>query len=298
MNKFKPLLAYTLERKDWDKLKFPVMVSYKVDGLRAVVIDGVVYSRSMKPIRSKTVQKLFGKSEYNGLDGELIYGSPTEHDCFNKSTSFCMSADIPQGMDESQVSFFVFDRFDIEGGYSERYSQIPNYIQGQVKKLGNLIVHNKEQMASFESEALSQGWEGLIIRSLDGRYKQGRSTFKEGIIGKAKEFLDEEAVIIGFEEKLHNENVATINELGYTERSSAKDGMVGADTLGALMVSSQKWGAFKIGTGFNDEQRKEIWLNKDKYLGKLAKFKYFAIQSGYNKPRFPVWLGIRSEEDM
>ena len=56
---FKPMLAYTIE--DTSKIEYPCYVSKKLDGIRCVILDGVVYSRSMKPIRSKVVQKLFGK---------------------------------------------------------------------------------------------------------------------------------------------------------------------------------------------------------------------------------------------
>ena len=71
MLKVKPLLSCEVPL---DKINFPVYVSTKLDGLRAVVIDSVVYSRSLKPIRNKYVQRLFGKQEYNGFDGELVVG--------------------------------------------------------------------------------------------------------------------------------------------------------------------------------------------------------------------------------
>ena len=72
---------------------------------------------------------------------------------------------------------------------------------------------------------------------------------------------------------------------------------MGADTLGSLTV--QKDGiVFNIGSGFNDEQRKEIWENRDKYIGKLAKYKCFDVQSGYDAPRFPIFLGWRHEDDI
>ena len=67
--KVKPLLACEVPL---DEISFPVYASTKLDGVRALVIDGVVYSRSLKPIRNKHVQKLFGKKEYEGLDGELV----------------------------------------------------------------------------------------------------------------------------------------------------------------------------------------------------------------------------------
>ena len=81
---FKPLLAATIE--DTSKLSYPCLVSKKLDGIRCMIIDGVVYSRSMKPIRSKIVQKLFGKAEYNNFDGELLYGDWAAKDVFNVTT--------------------------------------------------------------------------------------------------------------------------------------------------------------------------------------------------------------------
>ena len=55
MSNFKPLLAATIE--DTSKLDYSdgVLVSKKLDGIRCMIIDSVVYSRSMKPIRSKVV---------------------------------------------------------------------------------------------------------------------------------------------------------------------------------------------------------------------------------------------------
>src|ERR1019366_2010177 len=70
---FKPMLASHC--KDESKLKFPVLVSDKLDGVRATVQGGQLLSRSLKPIRNKNVQKLF-KGLPEGLDGELIFGDP------------------------------------------------------------------------------------------------------------------------------------------------------------------------------------------------------------------------------
>ena len=46
--KVKPLLSCEV---DIEKVSFPIYVSTKFDGIRALVIGGVVYSRSLKPIK-------------------------------------------------------------------------------------------------------------------------------------------------------------------------------------------------------------------------------------------------------
>lgn len=298
----RPMLAHTIETKDWDSIKYPVWISPKLDGIRALVVDGVVYSRSMKPIRSKAVQELFGNPEYNGFDGELIYGSPIAVDCFNLSTSFCMSGEIPEGMNRDKIKYFVFDRWDIKAPYSERQAQIitsgwPE--QTKVHKVVNDEVKNKEELEKKEQKLVELGYEGAMIRDPMSFYKEGKSTLKSGILGKIKRFEQGECIVIGFEEKLHNTNEAKTNELGYTERSSSKDGLVGTGVLGALLVKDVKTSMeFAIGSGYNDEQRKEIWDNKETWMGEIITYRYFAVQSGYDKPRFPTYVGRRDKDDM
>ena len=291
---FRPLLAVACE--DITKLKYPMLLSEKLDGIRAIVRDGVVMSRSMKPIPSKVVQEKFGKPEYEGYDGEIIYGDKNAKDVFNKSTRACMSHDFPEELDIDELKFYVFDRIT-DGPYKDRCQYIRQDEQNQVIKLQNFTVNYPEEVQELEAWFLAMGAEGVMLRDPEGKYKQGRSTLKEGILLKVKRFTDEEAIVVGFEEKMHNANEATTGELGQTKRSSHQDNMIPCNTLGALVVSSEKWGEFKIGTGFDDDLRQEIWNNKEAVLGKLVKFKYFEAGCK-DKPRFPVFLGWRSELDM
>ena len=294
MKPFKPLLACNCE--DISKLKYPLLLSEKVDGIRMSVHNGVCMSRSMKPIPSATVQAKFGRPEYEGYDGEIIYGDKNAKDVFNKSTRACMSHQFPEELEEGQLTFYVFDKISALP-YKDRWWSIKPDSQNQVVKLRNFLVNTPEEVQELEAGFLTQGAEGVMLRDPEGRYKQGRSTLKEGILLKVKQFVDEEATIIDFEEKMHNANEATVGELGQTKRSSHQENMIPCGTLGALVVHSDKWGSFKIGTGFNDEQRQEIWDNRDNYDGKLVKFKYFAVGIK-TLPRFPTFMGIRHEDDL
>ena len=291
---FKPLLAVACE--DVSKVKYPVLLSEKLDGIRASVHNGVVMSRSMKPIPSAAVQAKFGRSEYEGYDGEIIYGDKNAKDVFNKSTRACMSHEFPKELDIHELKFYVFDRITDEP-YKDRWWGIRPDGQNEVIKLRNFLVSSSEEVQELEAGFLQMGAEGVMLRDPEGRYKQGRSTLKEGILLKVKQFVDEEATIIDFEEKMHNANEATVGELGQTKRSSHQENMIPCNTLGALVVHSEKWGTFKIGTGFNDEQRQEIWNNRGSYQGKMVKFKYFAI-GVKTLPRFPTFVGIRHEDDL
>ena len=65
---FRPMLASHC--KDMSNLRFPVLVSKKLDGVRASVQGGRLMSRSLKPIPNENVQAMF-KGLPEGLDGEL-----------------------------------------------------------------------------------------------------------------------------------------------------------------------------------------------------------------------------------
>lgn len=289
--KVKPLLACEV---DPDKVNYPILVSVKLDGIRALVIDEVVYSRSLKPIRNKLVQRLFGKPKFNGLDGELVVGDIYAKDVFQKTTSGVMSEDA-----EEDVKFYVFDRWDMpDVAYEDRVKTLAEktLTTAPILMLRQVLVNSAEELQELLDIEKLNGGEGLIGRNPKGRYKYGRSTPKEQLSVKFKFFEQDEFEVVGFEERMHNNNEATTNELGYTERSSCKENLIPMDTLGSLVL---RYGdsSFKVGTGFSDEQRQEIWDNKESYLGKLASIRYMSVGQAI-LPRCPSFIGWRDEDDL
>ena len=292
--KIKPLLSCEVPL---DKVKFPIYISTKFDGIRTLVIDGVVYSRSLKPIRNKHVQKLFGKPEYNGFDGELIVGDIYAKDVFQKTTSGVMSED-----GTPDVTFHVFDLWSMSTfDYEYRQRELQEILLNNEEYEGVVYttIHKcqtVEDLEFFLNHEKNVGGEGLIGRSPNGVYKYGRSTPKEQFSMKFKFFQQEDFEVVGFNERMHNTNEQKRDELGYAERSSAKEGLVPTDTLGSLVL---KYGddTFNCGTGFSDALRYEIWSNQDKYLGKLASIRYMSV--GMDKlPRCPSFIGFRHIEDI
>ena len=294
INNIRPLLSCEVPL---DKVNFPIYISTKFDGIRALVIDGVVYSRSLKPIRNKHVQKLFGKPEYNGFDGELIVGDIYAKDVFQKTTSGVMSED-----GTPDVTFHVFDlwsmpTFDYE--YRQRELQEILLNNEEYEGVVYTTIHKcqtVEDLEFFLNHEKNVGGEGLIGRSTSGVYKYGRSTPKEQLSIKFKFFEQDEFEVVGFNERMHNTNEQKRDELGYAERSSARDGLVPTNTLGSLVLKYNDT-TFSCGTGFDDKLRKEIWDNKELYLGKLASIRYMSVGSK-DLPRIPSFIGFRHAEDI
>ncbi len=291
----KPMLAATVENYDELEGKFPLMASPKLDGVRAIVIDGQIKSRNMKAIPNRHVQKLFAWLP-EGFDGELIVGKPTDKDCFRKTTSGVMSAD-----GEPDVKFYVFDQVRITPeSFSERFAEMKEKTKllkhPSVKFVPHKLVKNSFQLKQYEEEMLTKGYEGVMLRSIEGFYKFGRSTLKEGYLMKVKQFKDSEAKILAVEELMHNENELTKDELGRAKRSSHKAGKVKAGVLGSITVQDIHSGVtFNIGAGFMDDERERFWAST--IVGKIVKYKYFPSGSK-DKPRFPVFLGFRDERDI
>lgn len=294
----KPMLAASMEDSKGNpvtfaQLKYPLLASIKLDGIRCLREDNKTLSRKFKLIKNNYVREMT-KDLPNGLDGELtVVGAE-----FNNTSSGIMSAD-----GEPDFIYWVFDyvKDDLEKPYSERIKdlkalKLPSFCKKVIPKL----IKNEQELREYEEKALADGHEGIMVRSLDSPYKCGRSTFNQGYLIKIKRFVDSEAVILNLEEKMHNENEATLDELGHTKRSSAKDGLVPAGTLGTLIVRDiHDNREFRIGTGvgLDDKLRQAIWDDQKSYIGKIIKYKYQEVGT-VDKPRIPSFQGFRDEDDM
>lgn len=275
------------------QLTFPLYASPKLDGVRCIIVNGHPMSRTLKPIPNKAVQQWLSHMSLDGLDGELIVGSPTASDVYRETSSGVMS--------QTGEPDFVFYAFDLHtrpaDNYERRLFALEKGVEllqhPKIKLLPQTLVNNEAELAAYETQVLEQGYEGVMLRNPTGGYKQGRSTAREGLLLKLKRFTDGEATITGFDELMHNGNEAQRDELGNTKRSSHQENLVPMDTLGALCVVDCVTGvAFKIGTGYTAIHRKAIWQQRETLLGAVVKYKHFEI-GVKDAPRFPVWLGFR-----
>ncbi len=287
-------------------LKFPLYASPKIDGVRAYVKDGVLLSRSGKPIRNKYVQKTLGFKVLDGLDGELCVGNPWDKNLMQQTTSGVMSAD-----GEPKFTYYVFDVWSWpDTPYKRRYAHLaytdslPSYVKdlhqsGMLHFLEHVVMIDQNALDTYEQDALAIGYEGVMVRDPEGPYKYGRSTAKEGYLLKLKRWEDGEAQIIEFQEFMHNANELEQDEYGYAKRSTHQENKVPMNKLGALICKDIVTGAqLKIGTGFDDEMRKTIWYGRETFRNQIVKYKHFAQAGVKDTSRFPVFVGFRDKRDM
>lgn len=275
MKEFEPMLASVCKP---EKLKFPKLASRKLDGIRCVIKGGKALSRNGKPIRNKYIQSVIGSPEFNGLDGELIVGAPNDPKAFSNSTSGVMSED-----GTPKFTFFVFDVIDPKVPFQERFQVAKSIVKSaknkHIKIVEHILVKEMAKLDSIEETFLMEGFEGVMLRSLDGPYKYGRSSVTEGHLLKVKRFSDAEAEIIGY-----------VEEVTSAERKPK-------NALGKFMCRLPNGVEFGVGGGFTRDERIKFWKQKDEMIGQFCKYKYFEVGMK-DAPRFPSFIGIRDENDM
>lgn len=294
-SKFKPMRASYYDQKHF---QYPGLVSIKSDGIRCIRLHNCrTVSKSLKPIPNtfviETLDRIFGA--INCIEGELVMAGG-----LNKTTSGIMT----KGYHPIDFEFHVFDSFaNPDAPFEERQKRIYNLVAATrerdpkniIKVVGQHEVASHEEMIALHDTFTAADLEGSMVRSKAGRYKFGTSTAREGFLLKHKDWQDSEAVVLSFEESMTNMNPAKKNELGRTARSSSKEGLVPAGTLGSMVCD---WNGKIIKLGAADEaMAEEVWANRDKYKGQLAKFKYLGVGSK-GGPRHAQFIGWRHPEDM
>jgi DNA ligase-1 len=290
---FKPLLSATLTDKELEKLTYPVLVSPKLDGLRCLIQNGQAVSRNLKPFRNKHVQEVLAGLP-DGLDGELIVGSPNEGHVLNRTQSGIMSED-----GQPDFTYWIFDNYAAKGAFFDRYDSLLDISHPHVKVVVHYGVSSLEDLLLNEKLFLEHNYEGLMVRGPSSKYKEGRATLNEQILGKLKRFRDGEAEIMSIEQGWHNMNEQTTDALGRAKRSNHMANKVGNGQVGTIIgrdLATEQ--IIQISPGrMTVDMRQHYWERPAELIGKIAKYKTFDYGT-LDAPRFSTFQAFRDEADM
>ena len=128
-------------------------------------------------------------------------------------------------------------------------------------------------ITKFLDEAIADDQEGVMINICDAKYEFKRTTN----LLKVKKMQTMDLQIVDFEE------------------GSGKY----ANTLGAILVRYKNGNVVKVGSGFTDWLRSEIWNNRSKYLDVICEIQYFeetTNQDGGESLRFPIFKDFRYDK--
>lgn len=270
-----PMLAYELK----ESVEFPLFVQVKLDGIRALYKNGVLYSRKKKSLIYTNQHFMNIRNELQILcknlpdniilDGELyIHNTP-----FNKITSIVRTQKTIH-RDEHLLKYYIFDMIDYDKEFTERFSILSNAFKKStgleyLKLVEYNVANDHDDIKKYFDEYRDNNYEGLIARIPSGKYISGR-TYN---LMKYKLFCEDEGEIIDIHEGEGTEKglaVFTIKD---------KNGKI---------FNARPQGTFEV--------RKQWFNNSSSIIGKIVTYKYFEL-SDDGIPRFPVVKEIRDYEN-
>jgi DNA ligase-1 len=252
----------------WD-LRDPTdwWMSEKLDGVRAWWDGTKFISRLGNEFHApEWFKKIMPKDIV--LDGELWAGRKQ----FQKTISAVRKL-IPTDSEWLDLTFMIFDAPEIPGKFEDRQKvlsdRFPIFRTNGAEGVGHICVLEQikclslKHMQEFLALCESFGGEGIMIREPESLYEDDRSWTCQ----KVKSFFDDEAKVVG-----------------YTNGRGKNKGRVGALNV------EWKGKEFDIGTGLNDEDRKN-----PPAIGSIISFRYTELTNA-GIPRFGRYLAERNYE--
>ena len=293
----KPMLAGKCERIE--ALRFPLLATPKLDGIRCLKINGQALTRSFKPVSNRYIRQWIEANLPDGLDGELIVKGAT----FSETAGH-----VGRESGQPDFTFVVFDyvRVGTHWPYEARMRDLDHLFTGYLhgcrhaEALLPETVTTKDELLAVEERCVAEGYEGVMIRTPDSPYKCGRSTEREGYLLKIKRFEDAEAVVLDTYEGMSNLNPAEQDAFGRTKRSTAQAGLIGRGELGGFVVRALDTGIeFRVGYNhvLGGIDRITLWEQRQQLVGRLVKFRH-QPSGAKEAPRFPKFIGFRETWDL
>lgn len=294
----RPLKAPTQPVMDFAALQsdLPLMASDKEDGIRGLICPkrGPITGQ-MKPIPNDWIDRLLNVEGAQYLDGEIV-AIDCEGDTadFNDTQSAVMSRN---GQPEFEFRVFdcfenIYDVYDVRRIKAfQKVHQLRRHGLTHFKWLRQIWCHSVGDIERCEQDAIDRGKEGIMLRSSEGWYKEGRSTLNEAYLLKVKRFMDDEAKVVDVYEEMENCNPAKPNERGLLQRSKHKAGLKGKGMVGVL-VCQWRDHLIYIGSGLTRLQKIKWWKYPHLIIGKTITFTY-QLHGMKVLPRCPCFKAIR-----
>ena len=282
---------------DLESLDFTEMyISEKRDGVRAEVSNKGILGRSLKVLPNVNVQEWF-KEVYQNLPNGIIIEAEIHSDSLPCRTiaGICNSKDkeVPE-----DLKLYVFGIFDTEMTFTERINKLFWTTKNMLGKRYQIVEQKKVETARIASRIyqsfIRRGFEGAVL--MDGRklYKQGRVTIREGIGYKLKPQREDDLEIIDVTERMSNTNESQINELGNSYKRNTVLNKESTGIAAAFVCKLPNGEECKVSLTGEESFRREIWINKESYIGRFAAVKSMDYGTK-DKLRHPVLISIKEK---
>jgi DNA ligase 1 len=264
---------------------YPLLASEKLNGVRALVIGGQTFSRRGKIFPSFEIEVFFKHlqdlSHQYGLvfDGEIyspsVRGSQLAGICNSYHKSF-----------PSDISFYAFDLLslrdwtcpsrDFEHRLKDLIEVGEKHRPAFMKIVDQKLVSTPQEVSDLYEKILSEGGEGLILRSPRGIYKHGRCTINEGNVFKLKKFDLYDAKLIGYEfqSTIKAGVIREFDEFGKMKTPQKNDERTFDYSKAGVLIGEMEGGlTVRIGSGLSYLEKKAIVDHWDRYKDRFFSFK-------------------------
>lgn len=282
-----PMLAqtYQIESKKRHDIQFPCFVQPKIDGLRCLIYlnekrEIVCQSRTggffhtVSHLSDQLQSILTNHNNHNDwvIDGELY----TRNYPFEELAGLIKKKKLSENDKQRllDIDYYIYDayhRVETELPFRKRWEWIEKTFIN-IKNIKNInivetqLVHSPLEFRHYFSLYVENGWEGIMLRNIDGVY---RTNYRSPDLQKYKEFIEEEFEIVGY-----------------------KQGD-GRDKGTVIWLCKTRGGdEFCVRPRGTMEQRKMWYERGQEYVGKNLTV-IFQEWSEHLIPRFPVGKAIR-----
>jgi DNA ligase-1 len=171
-----------------------------------------------------------------------------------------------------KLQYHLFDILDTTLTFEERYRILIDLVTKAEDYCPNLVltptysVESEEDIMKEHIQFIDDGYEGIIIRMADGLYKPAHRDIS---LQKLKNFVDDEFLVVDIDHgKGKNLEVAK------------------------FICQTKEGKLFNVDYNAPLEERQEMLINKDNYIGRLLTVKYQEL-SDDNVPRFGKGISFR-----
>jgi ATP-dependent DNA ligase len=167
-----------------------------LDGFRCLANKNELYSKGMKKFVflhhiKKEIAKIKELNNNIYLDGELYEHGLKLHDISSLVMKKYASHENEKSME--QISYYIFDMFDLsciqDETFSMRYKKLINifnkYKFKYLKLVKCTLVYSYEEIKNINTQYIYDGYEGVIVRNLNGLYKLNSKSYD---VLRTKEF--------------------------------------------------------------------------------------------------------------
>jgi DNA ligase-1 len=182
--------------------------------------------------------------------------------------------------DYEKIEYHIFDYISEDASQMSRIINLQRFKQElpedfPIKVVKSRLAYDFDQVYGQYKQYLKEGYEGIIVRNIDGTYVERRSTN----VMKFKPKKSDSYKVVGYQEEVHGE----------TGEPKGR--------LGALVCDDTCGGTFNVGSGFTAHQRKLFWDIREQLAGMTVLIEYQHITKD-QKPRFPIFMRlIKSDAD-